>query len=157
MEITITKKKEILKIDSITDESGMIETKIDVLGDNYLYSLDCYHNSSYITPCYTELYVHGLSEKQIESLFYLCSTIINQKKYDLIDYGWKIIIENGNRYCISFPNCIGNSFFKCDYGMFNYKELCDIYNILGKFLNKFKEKNKISYFSRLLKYLKIKK
>ena len=150
MEIEITSKNKHISTEYDTDETGMILTENKKYSNELEYFLNCYNKSSLYTPYYIELKNHynGLTYIEIETLFYLCSTIVNDKKYDLINCGWKIEKKN-NSYLISHPKCSGNSFFKVNYGFFSYQDIIDLYNILGKYLNKFEKKE--SLFKRIIK------
>lgn len=152
MEIEIKSRNKLIGTVKVPDETGMIITEKKEYSDEIEYFLNCYHSSSIYTPYYTELknYWDGLTYNEIDTLFYLCSIIVNNKKYDLVDCGWKIQ-KSDTQYQISHPKCCGNSFFNTTYGMFNYKDIIDLYNLLGKFLDKFEKKE--SFFKKLFKKL----
>jgi len=154
MEIEITSKKKIISTVKIPDETGMILTEKIEYSDELEYFLNCYNSSSCFTPYYVELrnYYDGLTYNEIETLFYLCSTIVNDKKYDLINCSWEIE-KSEKHYLISHPKCSDNSFFNTDYGFFNYNSVIDLYNLLGRFLDKFEKKENffVRNFKKILK------
>ena len=150
MNIEIISKKKVISVVKVPDETGMIFTEKKECSGELEYFLNCYNSSSCFTPYYVELknYYDGLTYTEIETLFYLCSTIVNDKKYDLIDCGWKIEKSEIN-YLISHPKCSGNSFFRVDYGFFNHDSIITLYNTLGRFLDKFEKKE--SFFKKMIK------
>jgi hypothetical protein len=157
MNIEITSNKKVIGVVKVPDETGMIFIEKKEFSDELEYFLNCYNSSSCFTPYYVELknYYDGLTYNEIETLFYLCSTIVNDKKYDLIDCGWKIEKAEIN-YLISHPKCSGNSFFRVDYGFFNYDSVINLYNTLGWFLDKFEKKD--SFLKKMKKiFLKYKR